>query len=531
MERIIAGAGASWTVPKYVDTPKKSRYFYAPPVAIAPALTWVAPVSNDTATILSFQPVPKLDLRAASRFAAQMQIADRPIRALIGWSKPLLRPAMVTPYGVVQRPVPVVVSQMLFRSLLPTLDERYCCVYKGLDKAVSLTSISASPWSFTRQFDQQYSYRYGAAKNRAITAGPYRTVFLVPEPEPVDPDPTDPDTPLIDKVYRIMNVINLVSLPDLTPVAFSYATLSRDIDSYAWTLNVTLSNEASAQLLSPKNGAIKEIRLSINGDVWEFFVAKMSASDRFAKQTWSVTAFSKSKLLSAPYSVQRSFTETSASTAAQIASSELFGTGFTLAWNAVDWSIPANVFTYSNQAPIASIMQLSNAIGAVVVPDPALQTITIKPRFEVSAWNWASATEDRTIPKALFYETSEEYQPQIKYNGVYVAGEEYGALVKVKQQGTPGDQLLPDVIDNLLTDAVANTERGRIELSKSGHKERFSGRIFYNPSEGFVDIGELVKIVDKDGSSWKGVAIANAITIEKLGSVVYQNLTILRHYE
>jgi hypothetical protein len=82
-----------------------------------------------------------------------------------------------------------------------------------------------------------------------------------------------------------------------------------------------------------------------------------------------------------------------------------------------------------------------------------------------------------------------------------------------------------------LTDAIANTERGRIELSKSGHKEVFSGRIFYDQAAGFVDIGELIKIVAQDGTSWKGVATANSIAISKMGAVVYQNLSILRHYE
>lgn len=365
---------------------------------------------------------------------------------------------------------------------------------------------------------------------RAIIAGPYRTVFLVPEPEPVDPDPDPTDPPVVEKVVHIMNIVNLVSLPDLTPIAFSQATLSRDIDSYAWTLNASLMSQASVDLISPRGGAIKEIRLTINGDVWEFFVSKISETERFANKTWTVVAYSKTKLLSSPYSVQKTHTETSGSTAAQIATNELFGSGFTLNWSAVDWSIPANVFSYSAKAPIASVLSLTNAIGAVIAPHPANKELTVKPRFTHSAWHWDTATEDRTIPRALFSEMSEEYQPQIKYNAVYVAGQEYGALVKVKQLGTAGDSLLPDIVDNLLTDAIANTERGRIELSKSGHKEVFSGRI-YDQATGFVDIGELIKIVAGDGSSWKGVATANSIAISKMGAVVYQNLSILRHYE
>lgn len=167
----------------------------------------------------------------------------------------------------------------------------------------------------------------------------------------------------------------------------------------------------------------------------------------------------------------------------------------------------------------------------MIQPHPANKSLTVKPRFTHNAWDWSTATEDRTTPRALFSEISEEYQPQIKYNAVYVAGQEYGALAKVKQLGTAGDSLLPDIVDNLPTDAIANTERGRIELSKSGHKEVYSGRIFYDPSTGFVDIGELVKIIAQDGTSWKGVATANSIATSKMGAAVYQNLSILRHYE
>jgi hypothetical protein len=69
-------------------------------------------------------------------------------------------------------------------------------------------------------------------------------------------------------------------------------------------------NQASVDLISPRGGMIKEIRLTINGDVWEFFVSKISETERFANKTWTVVAYSKTKLLSSPYSVQKTHTKT-----------------------------------------------------------------------------------------------------------------------------------------------------------------------------------------------------------------------------
>lgn len=573
MALLIAGAGSSW---KKVDTAVtggvSAGYEKAAPQDRRPSLAWEKPVPKQAQNQLTYKPIPNVDANKGIVFGGVISSIDTPKDNKWGVLSPL-DAATTLPFGGIIQPIDNVWRDHYYGAL-PEKDKAYADLYRSVFRfsegaakkpyqlyipsfsveynrqyakvsfdfsdplpverkvlPYSIDCRSKAPWEPTIKVDTYISRRYGHSRHRAIIAGPYRTVFLVPPPDPVDPDPEPTDPPVIEKAYHIMNIVNLVSLPDLTPIAFSQATLSRDIDSYAWTLSASLMNQASVDLISPRGGAIKEVRLTINGDVWEFFVSKISETERFANKTWAVLAYSKSKLLSSPYSVQKTHTETSSSTAAQLATNELFGTGFTLNWSAVDWSIPANVFSYSGQAPIASVLSLTNAIGAVIAPHPANNELTVKPRFTHSAWDWDAATEDRTIPRALFSEMSEEYQPQIKYNAVYVAGQEYGALAKVQQLGTAGDSLLPDIVDNLLTDAIANTERGRIELSKSGHKEVFSGRIFYDPSEGFVDIGELVKIVASDGTSWKGVATANSISISKMGAVVYQNLRILRHYE
>lgn len=145
-----------------------------------------------------------------------------------------------------------------------------------------------------------------------------------------------------------MNIVEMRTLPDDTPIAFSQSTISRDIDTFAWTLNSTILNQASLDLMSPKDGTLKYIKVTINGERFDFFISKVSESEKFAKKSWSVTGYSRTKLLAAPYSPMGSYLESSSSTAAQIATNLMVGTGFTLDWNAiddVDWAIPADVYT------------------------------------------------------------------------------------------------------------------------------------------------------------------------------------------
>lgn len=387
-------------------------------------------------------------------------------------------------------------------------------------------SVNAG-WLPPRRIDRDIKVRW--APMEWITAGPYKTVYVVPEtPDPNQPTPTEPITHELKKVMRIVNIVNLVTLPDEVPVPFLSATLSRDVDAFAWTFNAIIKSQQTADLVSPKGGALRELRLTINGDTWVFFVSKIARAKSFGSDTWTLTAYSRSKLLDQPYSELKTHTEASAATASQIATNILFGSGFTIDWLAPDWNLPANTYSYSAQADIQAILKLSTAIGAVVRPDNATNKITVEPRFKHSAWHWESEQEDRVIPVGLFKDRAEEWQPKPKYNGVYVAGQENGALVKVRKQGSAGDKLLPDIVDGLLTDTIANTERGRIELSKAGHKEVFNGTLFYQ--ESYVDIGELVKVVD-GGDSWKGVVQANTIAISKMGADVRQNVSIMRHYE
>jgi hypothetical protein len=483
--------------------------------------TWDNDLSTKDATANApyWRVLPTKDRTGTAHYHSVYKYREKPVREVYEYYLPTFNLAFGAP-----------LAKLTFSFDDPTGDEP-----KTLPIPVSHGSDSR--WQSTKHVDFDTLIPWGWSKNRAITGGPYKTVFLVPEPDdPTDPtDPTDPnepgEPPTLQRSYTIVNVVNLVSLPDLTPIPFDAGQLSRDLDSFAWTFTATLKNQSAVDLVSPRTGALKEVRLTINGDVWEFFVGKISHDKSFGRDAWKITAHSRSKLLAAPFSIKGAYTETSASTAAQIATDQLFGTGFTIGWQAVDWAIPANVFSYSGKSPIESIGLLTAAIGAVIEPHPSNPEITVRPRFEHSAWNWSSETEDRTLLRATFESWSEEYQPQPSYNAVYISGQEYGVVAKIKQMGTAGDLLMGDISDSLLTDQVANAERGRIELSKTGHKETFSGKIFYDSQAGFVNVGELVKVVSTDGSWFKGVVTSNSIEIGRMGAVVYQNLQILRHFD
>lgn len=574
-ERIIAGVGSSWDAKaRKLDETKAVSWDEARRTDPTISLSYDKPVPINAPTAIVFAWIKSLNSLYTLNYSDDFDKIDTTDRLVTDGLGRVDPPLNTVPWGEQINPTDQPSADLPYYGILPSKDRirtaSHHSVYRFDEKPVRevyeyylptfdlafgaplarlsfsfddptgyepktlpipVGLVSQSRWQSTQHIDLNHLMPWGWSRDRAITGGPYKTVFLVPEDEtdPTDPvDPTEP--PDIERSYTIVNVVNLVSLPDLTPIPFDAGRLNRDLDTYAWTFTANLATQTAVDLVSPKSGALKEVRLTINGDVWEFFVSKISHNKAFAKDSWQFTAYSRSKLLAAPYSAQGARTETSGSTAAQIANDELFGTGFTVDWSAVDWSLPANVFSYSGKAPIEAIGMLSSAIGAVIESHPSAYEISIKPRFNESSWNWSTATEDRTMPRAIFKEWSEEFKPQASYNAVYVSGQEHGVVAKVKQLGTAGDQLMGDITDSLLTDQIANAERGRIELSKAGHKEVFSGKVFYDGT-GFVNIGELVKVVATDGSFFKGVVTSNSIEITRMGAVVYQNLQILRHFD
>lgn len=396
-------------------------------------------------------------------------------------------------------------------------------------------NLSSKLWDRTKNVDVEKSLKYGYSINNFLVGGDTRNGYLI------DEDATEPPEPPVDptvtgEVINIVNIINVVTLPERTPIEFTNFTLARDLDSVAWVVNFDIATAASLALVKPVGLNTKELEIDINGQKFNVFIGRTSTSasvDDKGKVTRRIkcTGWSNSKLLSFPYHPKRSYTETSSSTPSGILSTELASAGFTGTWSSVSWTIPANLYSYFDKAPLAAIADLASAVGAVIVPDNDGKGITVKPRYPISPWGWDTATVDYTLAESQFFTMDTDWVPQESPDSIYVYGEENsGVAVKCVKSGTAGLVTLPTVVNKYITDTVAGTERGRIEVCKAGFKEIIPVSTYVD-GNGIIEPQSLIEVIDLVGGTWRGMVISTSLNIKRNGNAIVQSLQIERYYE
>lgn len=406
--------------------------------------------------------------------------------------------------------------------------------FDKLTTPLSPVGLSNSfPWSRTKTKDTQKSLTYGYGINNFLVGGGTQSNY------PIDPDAVDPEDggsyepePNEHKVITIVNTVTVVKLPERTPLLFSNVTLSKHIDSFSWDCSVTLLNKSSYDLIKPSATETQTIEITVNGTVWEFFIGKTRKVKQFGNITYVATGYSHSAKLQEPYAATNNYSNTSGALASQLIDNVLSGTGYTSIWSMpVNWPVATNGFTYQNKSPIDAVAQIASAAGAVIEPDLVSKTITIKPWATTSAWQWQDLIDLPVIDEALSFDLTEQYTPQDQANAVYVSGNNNGVLLKGKLSGTAGDKLLPTVTDSLITDTAVATERARIELSKSGHKENVPITTFIDSEETLLMPGDMVTINMSDEPNWNGLINNISINVNNAGVEVNQQLSVIRHYE
>lgn len=382
--------------------------------------------------------------------------------------------------------------------------------------------------------DIQKSFRYGYSKNNFLVGGSFNNSYVTDDDAinpPVEPVP-------VREVIRLVNIVNVVKLPERTPVKWHNFTLARDLDSMAWVANFDISDSATYAMLKPTGLTPIEVEIDINGELFLMFVGYTQSSvsgDRVrgAQRNYKITLYSTTKLLTYPYKSRRSHNENSSTTPAGIVNDELLGSGFTGTWSAPSWTIPANVFSYFEKSPMAAISEVAEAVGAVIEPALNARDFSIVPRYEVSPWNWATATVDRTINEAECFTVDSKWEPREKPDSIYVYGEDNGgAAVKCVRQGTAGLVTLPTVVNKYITDTIAGTERGRIEVAKEHIDERVPITTFVDAVNGIIKPRELLEINPADGgAAWRGTVSLVSLRCERQGTAIVQSIEVERFYE
>jgi hypothetical protein len=355
---------------------------------------------------------------------------------------------------------------------------------------------------------------------------------------PVQPPP-HPNTLTVPflPVYAMIPTLEVVRLPDRTPLHVLSFSLQGDLGSWAWSFNAQLPM-AQLGLVDPAGGGQPvEIEASINGYVWTFLVEGYDDNRRFGARTLTLRGRSPSALLAGPYAAPRTYTEGNERTIAQLADQELASTGWTLGWDAVSWLVPANTFSYQDLTPIDAIGRLAAAIGAAVLTAPAAPELVVQPTYPVSPWAWPEAVPYAILPASILASGDGAWQGGSNANGIYVYSENagYGALVKLT--GTSGSLQLPMVVESLTVSADPARERGRHELAKAGRIKTETRTIPLFPSPappGLIPLGKLVEVEDGEGAenTWRGQVMGVRIEAQRNGRAVTvrQVLSIERQF-
>lgn len=370
---------------------------------------------------------------------------------------------------------------------------------------------------------------YGYGLNNFVIGG----IFSLNNDVDNRPPPKDTIIHPDYEVFKIVNIVNMVTLPDRTPVMFDDFSLVRDVDSFVWTVNFKPIGEAAYDLVKPVGRNLKQIEIDINGMKINVFVGRTGRSIEFGRMRYTATAWSDLKLLSFPYHRTRSHTETSSKTAAQLVGDELLGSAITVNWDTVDWAIPTNVFGYQDKTPIGAILDLTNAAGAVIEPHLQGGSIRVRPRFPVSPWNWdnAETVPDHTISTSQFLTIDSDVIPKSNPDKIFTYGEEQGAAAAVVKQGTAGTNVLPDVVDQYLTTADVCRERGRIEIAKNSFLVDTAMTTYVDTATAIFLPLDLIEFTEQDGSKWRGMVSSTSIVCKRVGTALIQSLNVLRYYD
>lgn len=356
-------------------------------------------------------------------------------------------------------------------------------------------------------------------------------------PGPVKPLPPPPPDPEILDAYMIANCVTLVVLPSRTPIEAKNLRVALDADSYSWSFSAEIFTRAALELVRPDASGGREVELDINGWRWVLVVERYSRQLRFPTEAYTITASTRSQLLAAPYAPARTALNAAPINAAQAATEQLLYTGFTLDWQATDWTFPAGALSYQGQTAMQVIARLAETVGAIVRPAPDADALEVLPRYPVPPWEWSQvdAPISRIIPPVMMTELSGEWTPQPAWNACYTSGTAHGVSMLVRRAGTAGDTPAPDVYDDWLTDQAANQARGTHELSRGGNIELVGMTLPLFPHHddhgvGLILPGQLCRVPEETGP-WVGLCLGVEISAEGTGAAdVRQQIKLERNH-
>lgn len=340
----------------------------------------------------------------------------------------------------------------------------------------------------------------------------------------------------IRSAYIVINNVTLIRVDTGRELVCEALDIAVDADSWTSSWSATLAwSEYNA--LRAERGQPVELLASLNGHSYKLLMEGAPARQRsFGKWGVSIRGRGIAAALDSPYQdVSVRSNPSQAMTAQQIMADALtingVSNGWVLDWQITDWLVPAGAWSHQG-TPIAAVLEVASAVGAIVQAADASKTLRILPRYPIKPWTWSSANPDIQIPLDVM--ATDSIEPTLKpaYNGVYVGGQAYGITALVKRQGTAGDLLAPTITHPLLTAPEATLQRGLAILGDTGAQERIGMSLPLSDDTGLIRLNMLADVPDPD-SPWRGLVRGVALSAkwqDQGGLTVWQNISLERHY-
>lgn len=347
---------------------------------------------------------------------------------------------------------------------------------------------------------------------------------------PTDPGESgDPIIVPIKRVYIVLNESSLrrvdgnISLPTLA------MSLSLDVDSWTWSFSATLPGSALPDLEPASAGEPVLVEALINGVAYRMQVESRSRDRSFGQTAIKIGGRGVAATLDGPYAPVLNYGNVGIRTAQQLMNDVLtlngVSIGWTIDWKAVDWTVPAGVFSQQGSY-IAALNVIAAAAGSYIQPHRTDQVLHVLPRYPYAPWDWSTAPTDYDIPADVATVEGIEWIEKASYNRVFVSGVQSGVLGQVTRTGTDGSNVAPMVTDPLITTADAARQRGLQVLADTGSQASITLRMPVLSETGIIVPGKMLKYTD--GSTVRR-GITRSVQVDVGSPEIWQTIQLETH--
>ena len=308
--------------------------------------------------------------------------------------------------------------------------------------------------------------------------------------------------------------------------------MSLDADSWTWQWSATLPGSALPLVQEDGNGDPAELLAAVNGVPYRLVADNPARDRRFARADVRVRGKGRAALLDKPFAPDQNFASASGRTAAQLMALAMtingVNNGWAIDYRIGDWFVPGGTWAFQG-APIAAVLDIATAAGAIVQPHNTEPILRVLPRYPAAPWMWHTLTPDYVLPADVVSVEGIEWVRRPSYDRAFVYGASgSGVRGDITRSGTAGLNAAPMVVHPLMTHADAVVQRGIAELSNTGRQAHVSLRMPVLSETGLILPGSLVRY---DGGDAARLGLVRSVSLDEAWPTLRQTLTVETHVE